>query len=442
VQRNFALFLVLSFGVLLGWMALVAYLRPVATLEITVADGVDRENVRVVAKSADGERKLDLKASEGAEGNTVQRQLMTGEYELTLDGDAAAGWRLSKSRVHFTKEVLEDQVEIVKRPEQKKPEIAQNPPGDEPPGDKPPVAPTPDDPAVNPPIPAVAEKVARQQLSIGSVDPNSSYRLLATFDSLDAVVERIELASHRYHDLEDESGYLGQLAATDVPKGEGALVGVVGAGTPAHAAGLKSGDVLVKIDDEKIVQAEAVEGILAGKRPDEEVELSILRDTQPMTLRATLVRHPMQIVRPELENRQHRKESPEAANRGANDQLSYLLSLQRVGDEKPEDIKLTGVNWKVTSHDEKSVEFQHGRRRGERGRASVSLNAQGHDRATQRRGTQDRLSSRRPDGIADRRLVVFSLRHARLFRRADWRRRRTERVLYHALHRHRQAARR
>jgi YidC/Oxa1 family membrane protein insertase len=354
VQRNFALFLVLSFGVLLGWMALVAYLRPVATLKITVADGVDRENVRIVAKSADGERKLDLKASEDAEGNTVKRQLMTGDYELTLEGDAAAGWMLSESRVKFTKEVLEGQVEIVKRPEQKKPEIAEKPPGD-----KPPVAPIPDDPAVNPPVPAVAEKVARQQLAIGSVDPNGSYRLLATFDSLDAVVERIELASHRYHDLEDESGYLGQLAATDVPKGEGALVGVVGAGTPAHAAGLKSGDVLVKIDDEKVVQAEAVEGILASKRPGDEVELSILRDNRPMTLQATLVRHPMQIVRPELENRQHRKESPEAPTRGANDQLSYLLSLQRVGDEKPEDIKLSGVNWKVTAHDEKSVEFQH-----------------------------------------------------------------------------------
>jgi hypothetical protein len=74
VQRNFALFLVLSFGVLLGWMALVAYLRPVGTLEITVAEGIDREKVTIVAKSGSAETKIDLKPAAGDDdGNKIQR---------------------------------------------------------------------------------------------------------------------------------------------------------------------------------------------------------------------------------------------------------------------------------------------------------------------------------------------------------------------------------
>lgn len=365
MQRNFALFLVLSFGILLGWMALVAYLRPVGTLEITVPDGVDRENVEIVATSDGAERKLDLKPGEGGDGQTIERQLMSGEYELTLAGKAADAWKLSKSRVQFTKEKLTDAVEIVKRPEPKKPEVAQVPPGEKPgdkpadkPGDKP-KAPSAELPAGEKPAAAVAENVKRQRLAVGSIQPESPYRLLVTFDNRGAAVERIELASHRYHDLEDDSGYLGHLAPTDAAKEAGAVVGVVGLGTPAHAAGLKPGDILVELAGRKVAGADDIEGILAETRPDDEIDIAILRDGKPTTLRATLVRHPMQIVRPEIENRRHRRDSPEPPNRGSDDPLSYLVSLTEVGDEKLDGVDLNSVEWRVAAHDEKSVEFEH-----------------------------------------------------------------------------------
>lgn len=355
MQRNFALFLVLSFGILLGWMALVAYLRPVGTLEITVPDGLDRDNVEIVAKSDGAERKLSLKAEDDGDGKTIERQLMSGEYELTLSGKGSEGWRLSKARVQFTKEKLTDAVEIAKRPEPKKPEVAQVPPGEKP-GDKP-TPPAAEPPGGEKPPQGIAEKVNRQRLAVGSIQPDSPYRLLVTFDNRGAVVERIELASHRYRDLEDDSGYLGHLSPTDAANG--AVVGVVGMGTPANAAGIKPGDIIVKLAGQEVAGADAIEGILAETRPDEEIEIAILRDGKPATLRATLDRHPMQIVRPEIENRRHRRESPEPPNRGIDDQLSYLVSLTKVGEEKLDGVDLSSVEWRVAAHDEKSVEFEH-----------------------------------------------------------------------------------
>src|SRR5215469_17281538 len=58
-----------------------------------------------------------------------------------------------------------------------------------------------------------AKEFARQEpalefYSLGSVDPSDPYRMLATITNRGAAVERIELSSRRFHDLEDRSGYL------------------------------------------------------------------------------------------------------------------------------------------------------------------------------------------------------------------------------------------
>lgn len=363
MQRNFAAFLVLSFGVLVGWMALVNYLRPMGTLELAIAEGVARDGVKIVAKSPGNEIEIDL-STIAEDESEVSRQLPIGEYELTLDGDAAAGLALSKPRVLFTKANLLNRVELAERPQPKKVEVAENPPRDKPPADKPPGdkpvdTPPGDEPPADKPdaiVEAPAKKVARQHVAIGSIDPDGAFRQLVTFDGRGAAVERIELASHRYHDLEDDSGYLGHFAPTDA-KGGGAVVGVVGVGTPANAAGLKPGDTIVELAGEKVEGAASIETILAGTRPEEEIELAILRDGKPATLSATLVRHPMQIVRPELENRRHRQVSPEPSNRGADDPLSFILNLTKVGDADLEDVDLGAEVWQVAAHDESSAEF-------------------------------------------------------------------------------------
>src|SRR5579863_1719735 len=51
-------------------------------------------------------------------------------------------------------------------------------------------------------------------VSLGSTDPSDPYRMLATITNRGAAVERIELSSRRFHDVEDRSGYLGHLEGT------------------------------------------------------------------------------------------------------------------------------------------------------------------------------------------------------------------------------------
>ena len=58
-----------------------------------------------------------------------------------------------------------------------------------------------------------------------------------------AAIERVEMNSPRYRDLENYSGYLGYLAPADAG-GAGALVRIVGAGTPAAQVGIAPGDVI------------------------------------------------------------------------------------------------------------------------------------------------------------------------------------------------------
>src|SRR3954462_5004169 len=87
-------------------------------------------------------------------------------------------------------------------------------------------------------------KVRPNWATLGSVDPATGYRMLVTFTSAGAAVERVEMSSPQYRDLESldpKGGYLGHLAPADAPGNAGALVQVVGAGTPAAEAGIKAG---------------------------------------------------------------------------------------------------------------------------------------------------------------------------------------------------------
>ena len=99
-----------------------------------------------------------------------------------------------------------------------------------------------------------APKIPQQWTTLGSIDESSPYRMLVTFTNQGAAIERIELASEQYLDLEDWDGYLGHLALT-AAKGGGCQVNVVGDGTPAALAtatgvspGLLPGDVIHSID--------------------------------------------------------------------------------------------------------------------------------------------------------------------------------------------------
>jgi len=91
-----------------------------------------------------------------------------------------------------------------------------------------------------------------------------------------------------------------QLATTDkLPVTDGALVGgdsnggpAVEPGTPAAAAGIKSGDIIVKVDDQAIDTDHPLDATLSHYAPGATVALGILRDGQSMTVSVTLGTRP------------------------------------------------------------------------------------------------------------------------------------------------------
>lgn len=206
--------------------------------------------------------------------------------------------------------------------------VAPDDPNDKPPqDDKPPVdvpdkPPDDDDPAdVGDPQPAIepaddeAEQPVQQWISLGSVDPDSGYRMLVTLTNRGASMVRVDLSSRKYSDLESTQGYLGYLALSDGT--EGALVNVVGNGTPAAMAkpqaggtpGLRAGDVLLEINGTAI-ESSAVQGfashakdILKETRPGEQVTLRVKRaagdQSSILLFTADLTRTPMEVVQPE-----------------------------------------------------------------------------------------------------------------------------------------------
>jgi len=205
------------------------------------------------------------------------------------------------------------------------------------------------------PIQEPPKEVAEEWGTLGSLDEQDGYRMLVTWSNRGAAIERIELNSARFHDLDDRSGYLGNLAAVDAGRGiagrgdegkgdeaqgeaaavSGARVRVVGRGTPAADAGLKPGDVITALGQEPISNADDLTAALEATLPNTTVGLSIMRDGKPEQLTATLRRRPLELIKPE-----------------AADPLSFLLTLHEIDDEtiaKNDDelpgLKLRTGNW-------------------------------------------------------------------------------------------------
>jgi regulator of sigma E protease len=64
----------------------------------------------------------------------------------------------------------------------------------------------------------------------------------------------------------------------------------VNAGEPADKAGMKAGDVVAAVNGQAIIFSGQLRDAIA-KHPDEQIEISLLRDGQPLTLHATPARH-------------------------------------------------------------------------------------------------------------------------------------------------------
>jgi len=69
---------------------------------------------------------------------------------------------------------------------------------------------------------------------------------------------------------------------------DGAGIESIEDGSAAAAAGLESGDVVTKVDDEPITSVESLVATIRGYRPGDEVTLTVRRGDETLTLKATL----------------------------------------------------------------------------------------------------------------------------------------------------------
>lgn len=88
------------------------------------------------------------------------------------------------------------------------------------------------------------------------------------------------------------SGFLGVFTTTETDENgetkEGVVVTRVVEESAAAAAGLKEGDVILKVNDAEITGNEQLRGVIRSYKPEEEVTLQVMRDGKEQSIKATL----------------------------------------------------------------------------------------------------------------------------------------------------------
>lgn len=193
-----------------------------------------------------------------------------------------------------------------------------------------------------PDVDPLPDGLAPRWLTLGSYDPESGYRILVTLTSQGGAIERVEMNSPRFRDLDDFSGYIGYLALTTDTQELGCRVNVVPGGTPAETAGIRGpqfdeqgiqtspGDLIIAIGDDPTPDAQAFNVLLSRSHPGDALTLKLKRVNEEGVVEtiertATLAALPAQVIRPEIEMR------PDAVN---GHPLSFGLTVSQLGDTK------------------------------------------------------------------------------------------------------------
>jgi serine protease Do len=79
-----------------------------------------------------------------------------------------------------------------------------------------------------------------------------------------------------------------------LPHNRGELVRVVPPNLPAAAAGVKQGDIVLKVNGEAVTPDRTLSGIVADLAPGTRIPIDVLRQGKPMTLTATVAKRPSQ----------------------------------------------------------------------------------------------------------------------------------------------------
>ena len=81
--------------------------------------------------------------------------------------------------------------------------------------------------------------------------------------------------------------YLGTIPEYGIAT-EGVRLAGVSSGSPAARAGLREGDVIIRLAEKKIQNIEDLTDALSARKAGDEVEVVVLRSGKPLTLKATL----------------------------------------------------------------------------------------------------------------------------------------------------------
>ena len=82
-------------------------------------------------------------------------------------------------------------------------------------------------------------------------------------------------------------------AQLDLPEGVGVAVSYVGKDSPAHKAGLKANDIITRLNDQLIINAQQLQTLIKTKKVDEEVTLTYYRKGKKQTTKAKLAKGKM-----------------------------------------------------------------------------------------------------------------------------------------------------
>jgi putative serine protease PepD len=88
-----------------------------------------------------------------------------------------------------------------------------------------------------------------------------------------------------------QHAYLG-VSIANAPNGSGVVLNQIRPGTPAEKAGLHTGDVVVRINGQKVTNAVALGQAIDAKQPGDTVTLTYTRDGSTHTTRVTLATRP------------------------------------------------------------------------------------------------------------------------------------------------------
>jgi serine protease Do len=145
-------------------------------------------------------------------------------------------------------------------------------------------------PAFNMQGEVVGVNIAVHSTSGGSVGVG----LAVPANTVETVVSALEhggVVPHGYLGVSVQSVTPAMAESLGLKSASGAIIDDAMPGTPAAQAGLKSGDVITKLDGNAIEDAADLTHRIASFKPGEKINLAVVRDGAEMTLDATLAEH-------------------------------------------------------------------------------------------------------------------------------------------------------